>query len=66
MPERQSRLGEVQYLEADLSPSEQEVVRNVEAGHWGVREYARHTERSPGTVGNLLRRAREKLGEVEG
>lgn len=34
-------------------------------GH-GVREYARKTERKPGTIGNLLRRARRRLsgGEV--
>lgn len=29
----------------------------------GVREHARVTDRSPGTVGNLIRRAETKLGE---
>ena len=35
----------------------------VEIEGWGVRPYARHTDRSPGTVGNLLRWAREKRGD---
>ena len=29
----------------------------------GVREHARQTNRSPGTIGNLIRRAEEKMGE---
>ncbi len=29
----------------------------------GVREFARRTDRRPGTVGNLLRRAEDKLEE---
>lgn len=33
-----------------------------EPGGFGVREYARETGRSPGTVGNLLARAERKLG----
>jgi DNA-directed RNA polymerase specialized sigma24 family protein len=32
-------------------------------GGFGVREYARETGRSPGTIGNLLARAERKLGE---
>lgn len=50
---------------AGLSPAEREVFRMVERGPYGPREYARQTDRSPGTVGNLLRRARRKLEEVE-
>ncbi|MDS0279384.1 sigma-70 family RNA polymerase sigma factor [Halomicroarcula sp. S1AR25-4] len=51
-------------FEPDLSPltdAEREVFEAVGMGRYGPREYARETERSPGTVGNLLRRAREKL-----
>lgn len=33
-----------------------------DCGH-GVREFARRTNRSPGTVSNLLRRARQKAGD---
>jgi len=45
-----------------LSESEREVFEAVEQDGYGVREYARKTGRSPGTVGNLLRRARRKVG----
>lgn len=51
-------------FEPDLSPlteAEREVYEAVGMGQYGPREYARKTGRSPGTVGNLLRRAREKL-----
>ena len=54
--------------EPDLSPltdAEREVYEAVGMGQYGPREYARETNRSPGTVGNLLRRAREKI-EVSG
>lgn len=47
---------------ADLTDAEREVVEAIEAGEYGPREYARETGRSPGTVSNLLRRAREKTG----
>ena len=50
--------------EPDLSPltdAEREVYEAVGMGHDGPREYASETGRSPGTVGNLLRRAREKV-----
>ncbi|WP_146417605.1 helix-turn-helix transcriptional regulator [Haloarcula hispanica] len=50
--------------EPDLSPltdAEREVYEAVGMGQYGPREYARKTGRSPGTVGNLLGRAREKL-----
>jgi DNA-binding CsgD family transcriptional regulator len=46
----------------DLTPAERDVYENVHRGPYGPREYARRTDRSPGTVGNLLRRARTKLG----
>lgn len=51
--------------ETDLSPlsdAEREVYEAVEQDGYGNREYARKTGRSAGTIGNLLRRAREKLG----
>lgn len=50
--------------EVDLSPlseAEREVYQAVEESGYGVREYARKTDRQPGTVGNLLRRARARL-----
>ncbi|NLV05289.1 sigma-70 family RNA polymerase sigma factor [Haloarcula rubripromontorii] len=50
--------------EPDLSPltdAEREVFKAVGMGQYGRREYARKTDRAPGTVGNLLRRAREKI-----
>ncbi|WP_420182139.1 helix-turn-helix transcriptional regulator [Haloarcula sp. KBTZ06] len=53
--------------EPDLSPltdAEREVYEAVGMGQYGPREYARKTGRSPGTVGNLLRRAREKVEVV--
>lgn len=46
-----------------LTAAEREVYEAVEIDGYGPRPYARRTERSPGTVSNLLRRAREKLGE---
>lgn len=49
-----------------LTDAEREAHRAVDELGFGVREYARHTDRSPGTVGNLLRSAREKLDEVDG
>jgi DNA-binding CsgD family transcriptional regulator len=45
-----------------LTPAERDVWNSVETGPHGPREYARMTDRSPGTVGNLLRRARAKMG----
>ncbi|QLH79507.1 helix-turn-helix domain-containing protein [Halosimplex rubrum] len=52
------------HYEEDLSPlseAEREVYEAVEQDGYGMREYARKTGRSPGTVGNLLRRARRRL-----
>lgn len=42
-----------------LTYSEAEAM--VAAARVGVRKFARETNRSPGTVGNLLRRARDKM-----
>ena len=52
-------------FEEDLEPltdAEREVYEAVEQDGYGMREYARKTGRLAGTVGNLLRRARRKLG----
>lgn len=48
---------------APLTEAERDAYRAVETGECGQREYARKTGRSPGTVGNLLVRARRKLDE---
>ena len=45
----------------DLTDAEREVWAHVEQGDYGMREYARETGRSPGTIGNLLDRARGKM-----
>jgi DNA-directed RNA polymerase specialized sigma24 family protein len=45
-----------------LTDAEREVYEAVEQDGYGMREYARKTGRSAGTVGNLLRRARRKIG----
>ena len=45
-----------------LTDAEREIYEAVEQDGYGMREYARKTGRSAGTVGNLLRRARRKLG----
>jgi DNA-directed RNA polymerase specialized sigma24 family protein len=45
-----------------LTDAERKAYEAVENGEYGVREYARVTDRSPGTVGNLLARARAKKG----
>lgn len=49
-----------------MTDTEREVLEAVEGDGYGVREYARKTGRSPGTVGDLLDRARDKLGESDG
>lgn len=51
---------------SSLSDAEYVAYQAVENEGYGVREYAREAGRSPGTVGNLLRRARRKLGEGDG
>jgi len=45
-----------------LTPAELDAYLTCDLAHVGVREYARNTGRAPGTVGNLLRRAREATG----
>jgi len=57
------------HFEEDLSAltdAEREVYQAVEQDGIGPREYARKTGRSPGTVGNLLSRARQKVGGEAG
>ena len=57
------------HYEADLSElteAEREVYEAVEQDSYGMREFARKTGRSPGTVGNLLTRARQKVGGEAG
>lgn len=50
-----------------LSPTERKAYLAVEEGDSGVREFQREQEwSSPGTVSNVLRRARRKLGENGG
>jgi DNA-directed RNA polymerase specialized sigma24 family protein len=49
-----------------LSDGERNVYEAVEIEGYGPRELARKTGRSPGTIGNLLRRARRKLEEDGG
>ncbi|MFD1588704.1 SWIM zinc finger family protein [Halorientalis brevis] len=50
----------------DLTPAETDAYLSVELTDAGVREWARHTDRSPGTVGNQLRSAKDTLyGGVE-
>ena len=44
-----------------LTDAERKVYVAVEREGVGVRELARETERRPGTVGNLLKRARLRL-----
>jgi len=49
----------------DLTDAEEEIYRAVEIRGRGPREVARRTGRAPGTVGNLLARAREKVDPPE-
>lgn len=49
----------------ELTDAERDAYEAVERGRYGVREYARRTGRSPGTVGNLLARARAKIGRAD-
>ena len=58
----QSSLYEFEADLTGLTDAEQEVYQAVEQDGYGAREYARKTGRSPGTVGNLLARARRKVG----
>jgi DNA-directed RNA polymerase specialized sigma24 family protein len=61
----QSRL-DAYGIDNDLSAllgAERKAFVAIEYNDVGVREFARHTERSPGTISNLLDRARRRLGE---
>jgi DNA-binding CsgD family transcriptional regulator len=44
-----------------LTPAERDAYEAVRGGEYGPREYARQTNRSPGTISNLLARADKKL-----
>lgn len=44
-----------------LTEAERDAYETCVLGDTGVREHARETGREPGTVGNLLARAREKV-----
>jgi len=60
----QTTLGTFKDRLSTLSEAEREVYLAVERGGYGAREYQRERGwSSPGTVSNLLRRARAKLGE---
>jgi len=45
-----------------LTPAELDALLACDLGSLGVREFADYTDRAPGTVGNLLNRARSKVG----
>jgi hypothetical protein len=47
-----------------LSPAELDAYLHCHIGTMGVREFSRRRERAPGTIGNLLSRAREKLDRM--
>jgi DNA-binding CsgD family transcriptional regulator len=55
------KMGYQEQRHETLTDAEAEVIGACEGCEYGVREYARKTDRSPGTVGNLLRRARDKF-----
>lgn len=55
-------LNDCTNLPTDLTPAELDAYLACDIGGVGVREFARHTDRRPGTVGNLLSRARDKMG----
>lgn len=48
-----------------LTDAERDAYEACVHGGEGVREYARRTDRTAGTVGNLLRRARRRLDGEE-
>jgi len=53
--------GEYEPDLSDLTEGERRAFEAVDLGDYGVREFARETGRRPGTVGNLLARARDKV-----
>jgi DNA-directed RNA polymerase specialized sigma24 family protein len=57
----QANLFEFEEDLSGLSDAQREVYQAIEQDGYGVREYARKTGRAPGTVGNLLRRARRRV-----
>lgn len=63
MPE-QARLTDYEPDLSVLTEAEREAYRKVRIEGVGPRPLARETDRSPGTVGNLLARAEQKLGEA--
>lgn len=50
--------------DVDLTPAELDAWLSVHLGDVGVTEWADHTGRAKGTVGNLLSRARRKISHV--
>ncbi|MFC7140042.1 SWIM zinc finger family protein [Halosimplex aquaticum] len=48
-----------------LTPAELDAYLTCDLGEMGNREYADLSDRSAGTIGNLLRRARDSLGGVD-
>lgn len=66
-PPRWLRLGDRPDHDRDdldgLTAAELDAFLTCDLAHVGVREYARQTGRAPGTVGNLLTRARETVSE---
>jgi DNA-directed RNA polymerase specialized sigma24 family protein len=48
---------------SSLTEAEREAYAACRENSVGVREYARRTDRRPGTIGNLLARAEDKLEE---
>ena len=48
---------------SELTSAERKAYVAIRINGVGVREFARATDRAPGTVGNLLQRADRKLGE---
>jgi DNA-binding CsgD family transcriptional regulator len=57
----QTNFNDLGWDEDKLTPAECDVWNFVQCGPHGPRENARISGRSPGTVGNLLRRAKAKL-----
>lgn len=65
-PTTQGRLteyGATDHLDLDrLTGAEKRAYVACRVNGVGVREHARETDRSPGTISNLLRRADDRLG----
>lgn len=65
MSAAQTSLSDYEPDLSDLTEAERQAYDACVIGDMGVREYARFTDRNPGTVGNLLRRARRRLDGQE-